>query len=225
MTATDIVQRCRLFARLQPAARNRLAECAELHEAAAGATLFRQGDPCPGMFIVGSGLVRVYKLAPSGKEQVLHLAGPGATFAEAAVIGGFACPAFAQAVEASQVARIPTAAFQAFLRSDHQACIDLLAGLAGWLHHVVDLLEDLTLRDAAGRLARHLIQHAGSGGVVELPSMRKHLASQLNLTPETLSRTLRRLDQDGCISAEREAIVVVDPQRLSAVAEGLYPNL
>jgi CRP-like cAMP-binding protein len=225
MTATEIVQRCRLFARLQPTARSRLAACAEMHEAAAGSTLFRQGDPCPGMFIVGSGLVRVYKLAPSGKEQVLHLAGPGATFAEAAVIGGFACPAFAQTVEASQVALIPTADFMAFLKSDHQACIDLLAGLAGWLHHVVDLLEDLTLRDAAGRLARHLIQHAGSGGVVELPSMRKHLASQLNLTPETLSRTLRRLDQDGCISAEREAIVVVDPQRLSAVAEGLYPNL
>lgn len=225
VTAADIVQRCRLFARLQPGARARLAAIAELREPATGATIFRQGDPCPGVYIVGSGMVRVFKLAPSGKEQVLHLAGPGATFAEAAVIGGFACPAFAEAVEASQLALIPSDAFQAFLKSDHQGCIDLLAGLAGWLHHVVDLLEDLTLRDAAGRLARHLIQHAGTGGRVELPSMRKHLAGQLNLTPETLSRTLRRLDQDGCISAEREAIIVVDAQRLSAVADGLYPSL
>ena len=225
MTAADIVQKCRLFARLQSSARARLAASAKLCEPAAGTIMFRQGDPCPGVFIVGSGLVRVYKLAPSGKEQVLHLAGPGATFAEAAVIGGFACPAFAEAVESSQVALIPTADFQAFLKSDHQGCIDLLIGLASWLHHVVDLLEDLTLRDAAGRLARHLIQHVGDGGRIELPSMRKHLASQLNLTPETLSRTLRRLDQDGCISAEREALIVVDMQRLSAVADGLYPNL
>lgn len=225
VTAAEIVSRCRLFARLQPAARVRLGAAAELREPAAGTTLFRQGDPCPGVCIVGRGMVRVFKLAPSGKEQVLHLAGPGATFAEAAVIGGFPCPAFAEAVEDSAVAVIPAAAFQDFLKSDHQGCIDLLAGLAGWLHHVVDLLEDLTLRDAAGRLARHLIQHAGDGGRVELPSMRKHLAAQLNLTPETLSRTLRRLDQDGCISAERDAITVTDPQRLSAVAEGLYPNL
>jgi len=223
--AADIVQRCRLFARLQPAARLRLAAQAVLREFPAGAVIFRQGDPCPGVHIVGSGMVRVFKLAPSGKEQVLHLAGPGSTFAEAAVIGGFACPAFAEAVEPSSVAVIPSVSFQAFLASDHQACIDLLAGLAGWLHHVVDLLEDLTLRDAAGRLARHLIQHAGQGGRVELPSMRKHLAGQLNLTPETLSRTLRRLDQDGCISAERDSIVVLDQQRLSAVAEGLYPSL
>ncbi len=225
MIATDIVNRCRLFARLKPPARARLAAAAVLHDVAAGTTLFRQGDPCPGVFIVGSGLVRVFKLAPSGKEQVLHIAGPGATFAEAAVIGGFACPAFAEAVEGSCVALIPAAAFQEFLTTDHQGCIDLLAGLAGWLHHVVDLLEDLTLRDAAGRLARHLIQNAGADGSVVLPSMRKHLASQLNLTPETLSRTLRRLDQDGCISAERDAIRVVDQQRLSAVAEGLYPAL
>jgi CRP-like cAMP-binding protein len=225
MSAAPIVERCRLFARLQPAARARLAATARLHEAPAGSTLFRQGDECPGIFIVGRGLVRVFKLAPSGKEQVLHLAGPGATFAEAAVIGGFACPAFAQAVEESTLALIPAADFQAFLTSDHQGCIDLLASLAGWLHHVVDLLEDLTLRDAAGRLARHLIQHAGAGGRVTLPSMRKHLASQLNLTPETLSRTLRRLDQDGCISAERDEIVVLDAERLSAVAEGLYPHM
>lgn len=220
-----IVDGCRLFARLQPAARSRLAGMARLSEFSAGDTLFRQGDPCPGVYIVGRGLVRVFKLAPSGKEQVLHMAGPGSTFAEAAVIGGFNCPAFAQAVESGCAAVIPASGFQEFLRTDHQGCIDLLASLAGWLHHVVDLLEDLTLRDAAGRLARHLIQHAGTDGQVQLPSMRKHLAGQLNLTPETLSRTLRRLDADGCISTERDSIRVLDQQRLSAVAEGLYPGL
>lgn len=225
MEASAIIQRCRLFARLQPAARNTLAGMARHHTCAAGETLFRQGDDCPGMFVVGSGLVRVFKLAPSGKEQVLHLAGPGATFAEAAVIGGFACPAFAQAVEASEIAIIPTQDFTGFLRSDHQGCIDLLIGLASWLHHVVDLLEDLTLRDAAGRLARYLLSTANADGRVILPSMRKHLASQLNLTPETLSRTLRRLDEDGCIASERDAIMVKDRERLAAVSEGLYPNL
>lgn len=226
MPAVDpaaIVLGCRLFARLKPAARTRLASLAVLREAPRGRTLFRQGDDCPGVFVVGTGLVRVFKLAPSGKEHVLHLAGPGATFAEAAVIGGFACPAFAEAVEDSVVALLPTEAFMAFLASDHQACIDLLAGLAGWLHHVVDLLEDITLRDAAGRLARHLLQLAATDGTVELPSQRKHLASQLNLTPETLSRTLRRLHDDGCISSDRERLAVLDRERLSSVAEGLFP--
>jgi CRP/FNR family transcriptional regulator len=189
----------------------------------AGDTIFRQDDDCPGVFIVGSGMVRVFKLAPSGKEHVLHLAGPGSTFAEAAVIGGFACPAFAQAVEDAELALIPSDQFRAFLEGDHRACIDLLAGISGWLHHVVDLLEDVVLRDAAGRLARHLATHADAQGVVRLPSLRKHLASQLNLTPETLSRTLKRLDEDGCIAAGRDELKVLDRERLQAVADGMYP--
>ncbi len=118
---------------------------------------------------------------------------------------------------------IPADAFRALLESDHRACIDLLAGISGWLHHVVDLLEDIVLRDAAGRTSRHLLAHAGDDGVVHLPGARKLLASQLNLTPETLSRTLRRLDDDRVISSEREAIVIRDRERLAAVAQGLLP--
>lgn len=175
--------------------------------------------------MVGSGLVRVFKLAPSGKEHVLHLAGPGGTFAEAAVIGGFPCPANAEVTEASELALVPAEAFRRFLREDHQACIDLLAGMSAWVHSMVDLLEDVVLRDAAGRVARHLLAHAGPDGDVRLPAARKVLASQLNLTAETLSRTLRKLGEDGLIASERDAIEIRDKDRLREVAEGLYPAM
>lgn len=223
MDAARILDRCRLFARLSPGARAALAEAAVPRTVPAGEVLFRQGEACPGVFVVGAGLVRVFKLAPSGKEHVLHLAGPGATFAEAAVIGGFPCPANAEAAEETALCMIPAESFRRFLEGDHRACIDLLVGMSMWLHHVVDLLEDVVLRDAAGRVARHLLTHAGESGRVRLPAARKMLANQLNLTPETLSRTLRKLDEDGCISSERESLAVLDRERLSAVAEGLYP--
>jgi len=223
MDAAATLDACLLFARLAPDARRRLAALAVPRDPDAGDMLVHQGDPCPGVFVVGRGLVRVYKLAPSGKEHVLHLAAAGATFAEAAVIGRFDCPAYAQAVEDSDLVMIPADPFRAFLDSDHRACIDLLIGLSSWLHHVVDLLEDVVLRDAAGRVSRHLLACAGDDGVVHLPGARKLLANQLNLTPETLSRTLRRLDDDRCISSEREAIVILDRGRLEAVAAGLFP--
>ncbi|MCX8040051.1 MAG: Crp/Fnr family transcriptional regulator [Planctomycetota bacterium] len=220
MEPREMLGRCRLFARLSASAREQLAAMAELCELPAGRCLFRQGDPCPGVGIVGSGLVRIYKLSPQGREQVLHLAGPGSTFAEAAVIGEFPCPACAEAVEDSCLTVLPAAEFRAFLRRDHQACIDLLAGLAAWLHHVVDLLGDVALRDALGRVARYALQHADGAGLVHAPVPRKHLAAHLNLTPEALSRTLRKLADDGCLVVEREAIRVRDAARLAAIADG-----
>jgi CRP/FNR family transcriptional regulator len=183
--------------------------------------IFRQGDQCPGVFIVGSGLVRIFKMAPSGKEHVLHLVGPGNTFAEVAAIGMFDCPAFAEALEDTRCVLLPIAAFSRALNNDHALCLQLMASMARWVKHLVGLVEDVVLRDAAGRTARYLLDapHAADGSV-HLPSLKKHLASQLNLTSETLSRTLRRLEEMGLITSDAErGIIVVDRPGLQSAAD------
>jgi CRP/FNR family transcriptional regulator len=96
--------------------------------------------------------------------------------------------------------------------------------MGAWVHHLTGLLEDIVLRDAAGRLARYLLERAGSvDGKVVLPAALKHLASHLNLTPETLSRTLRRLIDHGLLSKGGDGFVVEDHEGLRAVADGIGP--
>src|SRR5208283_128950 len=104
---------------------------------------------------------RVYKLAASGKEHVLHLAGPGKTFAEVAAIADFELPAAAQAVCETTCLLLPVRPFRRLMEQDHAFCLQMLTGLAFWVRHLVELLEDIVLRDAAGRLARYLVEMSG----------------------------------------------------------------
>jgi CRP/FNR family transcriptional regulator len=219
--APDILRRCPLFAHLEPAQFDRLAAIAARRRLEAGEVAFRQDQPCPGLYVVGEGLVRLYKLAPSGKEHVLHLIEPGRTFAEVAVIGGFPAPATAEALEPTVCAMLPAEPLRRALDEDHALCKQLLVGLSLWVRHVVDLLEDVVLRDATGRLARYLLDAADPAtGRIDLPASKRHLASHLNLTSETLSRSLRRLTEAGLIEQHNHRrLRLADPEGLADAAE------
>ena len=195
-----ILTDCRFFAQVRGASLEKLLGMARLKQYPKGTIIFREGQECPGVFVVGIGLVRIFKTAPSGKEHVLHLVDPGLTFAEVAAIGQFPCPAFAEATMDTSCVLLPATPFLHALRSDHKLCLQLMASMAFWVRHLVGLMEDIVLRDAAGRLARHLLEAGRSeGDVFTLPSLKKDLANHLNLTSETFSRTLRRLADAGLI--------------------------
>lgn len=221
-----ILGRSSLFSQVNPESQHRLVRMAVRREYARGESIFQEGEHAAAVFIVASGLVRVYKLAPSGKEHVLHLAGPGATFAEVAVLGEFPYPANAEAVEPATCVLLPAGPFLQALREDHRLCLQILSGMAVWVKSLVGLLEGVVLRDAVGRVATYLLQaHAEQGSVIALPALKKHIASHLNLTSETLSRTLRQLREERLISETEDGLVIEDLRGLQGISEGYYPRL
>lgn len=211
MDKAAILAECALFSGVGAEHRTRLVAMARKVNFAQGTLVFKQNDPCPGIYCVGSGMVRIYRIGGAGKEHTLHMAGPGQTFAEVAVIGGFPCPAFAEVARAGDGALLPAPEIMAMLREEHAFCLELLVGMSHWVRHLTDLLEDITLRDASGRVARHLLQtQQDARGTIGLAGLKKHIASQLNLTSETFSRVLRRLADTGVVD-------VIDDKRLRIV--------
>jgi len=211
-----------LFQQVQPPSFERLVEIARVCRFRKGEMIFRQGQACPGAYVVGSGMVRVFKTAPNGKEHVLHMVGPGNTFAEVAAIGGFDCPANAEAVSPATCVLLPMDLLQKALRESHPLCLELLTSLTFWVRHLIGLMEDVVLRDAIGRLASYLLScDRADDDTLELPSIKRHVASHLNLTSETFSRTLGRLIEEGLvIELDGNRLQLRDPERLGRIAAG-----
>jgi CRP/FNR family transcriptional regulator, dissimilatory nitrate respiration regulator len=227
LNVADILHECKLFTQVDARAFTRLAVIARVCKFRKGQVIFRQGDECPGVYVVGKGMVRVFKTGAGGKEHVLHLVGPGETFAEVAAIGGFPVPASAEAVTASTCVLLPQALFKKSLEEDHKLCLGIMTGLTFWVKHLVGLMEDIVLRDAAGRLARYLLEAPrADDGTITLPSLKRHLASHLDLTSETFSRTLRRMVDSGLVAeVEHGRLRLLDRSSLRRVAEGVFPRL
>jgi CRP/FNR family transcriptional regulator, dissimilatory nitrate respiration regulator len=230
MNVIDILHGCQLFSEVQAGGFRRLATMARLCQFRKGQVIFRENEPCPGVLVVGQGLVRVFKTGGGGKEQVLHIVGPGDCFAEVAALGGFPLPASAEALKKTVCALLPQDRFRQALTDDHKLCLDMMTSITAWARRLVTLIEDIALRDAAGRLARFLLElsesKSAADGVIKLPGLKRHVASHLNLTSETFSRTLRRLIDAGLI-AETDAgrVRLLNPKKLRQVAEGMFPKL
>ena len=68
-----------------------------------GEIIFSEGDEGNGFFVVAEGRVKVFKVSTEGKEQILHIFGPGQPFGEVPVFAGQKFPANAQAIDKTRV--------------------------------------------------------------------------------------------------------------------------
>jgi len=194
-----------------------------------GRLLFREGQPCDGFYAVLEGAVAIFRHAPDGREQVVHHVGPGRSFAEAALFRFGTFPASARAAAPStRVLRVDGPAFLRLFAEERALATGMVGGLCQWLHVLLDRIDILTRASAGARLAAWLLEQPASGRsgrlVVELRLPKKALAAELSLTPETLSRLLRRWSDAGWIEVAGRRLLLLDVDALTVVAEGGAPR-
>ena len=190
-----------------------------------GETLFLEGEPAEGFYLLLEGCVRILKFSPDGREYLLHRIRPGEMFAEAALFGDGRYPAHGVAEAASVVAFLPREPFFHLLRESPALSLKMMAGLAAFVREFTHKLEGLSLQDAATRLATFLLKERKRRGrdAFRLDLTRSALAAQLGVAPETLSRNLARLKEMGIIDTSGKAITIHDPVRLARLVEGEKP--
>jgi CRP/FNR family transcriptional regulator len=189
-----------------------------------GEFLFHEGERTEAFFAVLEGQLKLVRTSPRGKELLLHLVHPGQSFAEAALFGEGTYPASAVAIEPSRVWCWPRRRFEDLLRHSPDLALALLGSVALWTRRLAAKLELLTQRRVEERVAVYVLSRAGertltAGDAVDLPEARNLIAAQCGTAPEVLSRTFRRLEDDGILHAEPDRVVIRDPERLHQLAE------
>src|SRR5512142_2681435 len=222
----DVLRKTPLFATLPDDDLRRVADLAVTRRFAKKEAVFREGNRAEGFFIVASGKVKVFKLSGEGKEQILHVLEAGQTFAEAVIFEEGVYPAHAEALDDSELLFFPKRPFLELLERRPVVAIRMLASLSRWLKRMIDLAESLSLRDVETRLIFYLSEELKTRGIppkdgvdIELPIGKNVLASRLGTVPETFSRTLKKLQDDGKVRVRGRQLRILDAEEFLAPLE------
>lgn len=220
-TIRRLLAEVRFLHSASPAALDALAEAAVCQRYSQGATIFLEGEPTAGLFIVEQGVVKISRVSLEGREYIMHLSEPGDTFNDVATLDGGPNPAHATAHTDVVLWRIDREAVQRLARAHPDLAWALIEDLAGRARLMVTLLHDLAMRSVRGRLARLLLQEAESRDtdIVQRLLTQEEMAARLGTVREMVGRTLRSMANDGLIQFDRHRIVILDPQRLAEEAE------
>ena len=220
----DILRKTPLFATLPDDDLRRVGDLAVSRRFAKKEAVFREGDRADGFFIVASGKVKVFKLSGEGKEQILHVLEAGHTFAEAVIFEGGGYPAHAEALTEAELFFLPKRPFVDLLERHPKVAIRMLASLSRWLKRMTDLVESLSLKDVETRLVFYLSDELKARGIppkdgaeLELAIGKNVLASRLGTVPETFSRALKKLQDDGLIDVRGKRIRIVSAGDLFSI--------
>lgn len=197
-----------------------IAEGTREHRVRRNEMLFQKGDLPDGMHIVLMGQMKLTIPFPQGNEKVVHMAGPGATFGEAAVFLDRPYPVSALATQDSILLMLRKEILHNAINTSPAFARKMLASLSMRLHELIDDMETCTMRTSAQRVVCYLTHLApddtDSHYVIALNTSKQTVASQLNLAPETFSRVLSQLMEAGLIRVKGRIITVLDKEKLLA---------
>ncbi len=170
--------------------------------------VFLEGEPCLGLYLVREGNIKIYKLSSEGREQILSNVRGGGSFNEVAVFDGGPNPANAVATEPTTVWVLSRQAMIEAIEHYPQVALAVMHNLGARLRHLVNLVEDLSLRQVSARLAKLLVETAT--GEEPQPLTQQEMASRLGTVREMIGRSLRQLEVRELIRVEHGKIIILD---------------
>lgn len=213
VSVSTVLSRVPFFAGVPADELEKLASSLQRRTVRAGKAVFRQDDPGSSLYVIESGVVKVQRTSPEGKEVILTILGPGDFFGELALLDGEPRSADAVAKEDTALLVLERDDFLAFLDRAPAVATKLLAALSRRLRRTDQLVQDAAFLDVPARLARALLQLSESPEAAT-GLTQSELAAMVGASRESVNRWLQFYRRRGLIESASGSIRVLQPDEL-----------
>ena len=210
------LRRLPLFSEMMPQTFDALMRVAYSQEFPPRLELFRQGRMADFLHVVVEGLVELHA-EWQGQHTIMGVVRPVSAFILAACVCDVPYLMSARTVMPSRIVLIPAGDLRMAMRRDPDLAMAAMTEMADSYRVMVRHAKTLKLRNARQRLAAWVLNQAAGGRGFVMPVEKQHLASYLGITPESLSRTFRVL-QDHGVMTDGAHVILTDPAALREVA-------
>ena len=196
----------------------------------AGQPVFMEGDPCQHLYILESGRVNFYRASTEGREQIMKVFDrPGDSFCIPSAFRTGRHIVSGRAATETRLHLLDVDTVNRLVQEHPHIALELVGTAGEHMTYLVELAEDLSLKSAKARLAKHLYEQAVAeedaekGKEILLSRDRfpeEDLASMLGTVRVHISRSLMILVRAGAIDLDREFIRIRNLTLLKQISEG-----
>ena len=191
-----------------------------------GQILYYEGTRPLGVFCISSGVVKVFKTASNGKEQIVRLAQRGEFLGYTSLIGEETYSNTASIVEDAKICFVPKETFLNILTEDTRFHRRITKALCQDLGVMEEKLTDATQKTIRERLAFTLLKLSDSYGVegteknrIDLNLTREEIAGLVGTATETVIRLLSEFKKDGLIDLQGKKIIILDRKKIARLSD------
>lgn len=217
LVATSLLRRFWVGEALSPPDLSRIGHAARFRSMERGEVLIDYGSRVHDLYCVLDGMVKLLVKTERRKERVFELVGPGQTFGEALLFLASPGQGRVVAIDEGRLLVVPGALLVDLLGSSPALAVRWLRRAGGRLGRLLAELQADAGQSAGQRIVGWLVAQVGEQtgeARVHLDVSKATLAALLNTTPETFSRVLKHLREQGAVRVEGRDIVVTDAARL-----------
>lgn len=190
---------------LAPETKTALEQIGRLLRFHRGETVFHDGDAFRGVFHIQKGRVKIYNVNEEGKELIMNILNPGDWIAAPAAFENVPIyHASCECLEDCEVLNISADKLRGFLLDRPEALFQFTCMIARAALAFRERIRALTLMTVQERLLSFLTELGAGDGAVALPIAKNQIASLIGSTPESVSRALRSLMEEGRLTVAGE---------------------